>query len=158
MLLPRRERRWQSTPVRRLISLDPARLLAFNAALQIFVSCVFGVLMLVPMQPWGRALRPRLNAKALLATHLDWLMLAFMQLGAAFVFTQWPVTATRGVACALVFGGWVNPLPYLLRGFGIDAFVFAGPPVQRVAATLAGISVVAIIAAWATILHRFPVG
>jgi hypothetical protein len=133
-----------------------AALLAYNAALQILVSSVFGVGMLVPMQPWGRALRAHLNAKALLAAHLDWLMLAFMQLGAAFVFTRWPVTARIEVAWMLVFGGWANPLPYLLRGFGIDAFAMAGPPVQRVAAGFAGISVLAIIAAWSLILHRFP--
>jgi hypothetical protein len=56
----------------------------------------------------------------------------------------------------LVFGGWVNPLPYLVRGFGIDAFVFAGPPVQRAAASVAAVSVAAIIAAWVLILHGFP--
>lgn len=122
-------------------------LLAFNAALQILVSSFFGVLMLVPMQPWGRALRPRLDAKAMLAAHLDWLMLAFMQLGASFIFTRWPVTASTGTAWMLVFGGWVNPLPYLVRGFGVDAFVFAA----------AGISIAAIIGAWLLILHRFPV-
>lgn len=136
---------------------DPAALLAFNGALQILVSSLFGVLMLVPMQPWGRALRGRVNAKALLATHLDWLMLAFMQLGAAFIFSRWPATASLKAAWLLVFGGWVNPLPYLVRGFGIDAFVFAGPPTQRIAATIAGISVLAIIAAWVLVVHRFPV-
>ncbi|HLK37939.1 MAG TPA: hypothetical protein VKU41_14360 [Polyangiaceae bacterium] len=136
---------------------DPTTLLAFNAALQIFVSSVLGVFMLLPMQPWGRALRARVNAKALLATHLDWLMLAFMQLGAAFIFSRWPVTAGGSVAWMLVFGGWVNPLPYLVRGFGIDAFVFAGPPVQRLAAAVAGASVAAIVAAWALILYRFPI-
>ncbi len=138
------------------MSRDPATVLAFNAGLQILVSSLFGVLMLVPMQPWGRALRARMNAKALLATHLDWLMLAFMQLGASFIFAQWPATASSRVAWLLVFGGWVNPLPYLLRGFGIDAFVLAGPPVQRVAALIAGTSVAAIIAAWTLILLRFP--
>jgi hypothetical protein len=135
---------------------DPSALLAYNAALQILVSCLFGVLMLVPMQPWGRALRARVNAKALLATHLDWLMLAFMQLGASYIFWRWPVTARRSVAWMLAFGGWVNPLPYLLRGFGLDAFVFAGPLVQRLAAFVAGVSVAAIIAAWVLIVHWFP--
>jgi hypothetical protein len=139
------------------MSLEPATLLAFNAALQILVSSLFGLLMLVPMQPWGRKLRARLNAKALLATHLDWLMLAFMQLGASFIFTRWPVTAGVGVARMLVFGGWVNPLPYLLRGFGLDAFVFAGGLVQRAAALVAAVSVTAIITAWVLILHRFPI-
>jgi hypothetical protein len=135
---------------------DPIALLAFNAGLQILVSSLFGVLMLVPMQPWGRSLRPRMNAKAMLAAHIDWLMLAFMQFGAAFIFARWPVTASPAVAWMLVFGGRVNPLPYLVRGFGIDAFVLAGPPVQRAAALVAGVSVAAIITAWAIVLHRFP--
>jgi len=138
------------------MSRDPTMLLAFNAALQILVSSVFGVLMLVPMQPWGKALRARVNARALLATHLDWLMLAFMQFGASFIFSRWPATASPATAWMLVFGGWVNPLPYLIRGFGIDAFVFAGPPVQRIAASIAALSVAAIITAWVLILHRFP--
>jgi hypothetical protein len=136
---------------------DPTALLAFNGGLQILVSSLFGAGMLVPMQPWGRALRGRINAKALLATHLDWLMLAFMQFGAAFIFSRWPVTADSRTAWMLVFGGWVNPLPYLVRGLGIDAFVFAGPPTQRIAAAIALVSVVAIIAAWVMILHAFPV-
>jgi hypothetical protein len=138
------------------MSRDPSTLLAFNAGLQILVSSLLGVGMLVPMQPWGRALRARVQAKALLAAHLDWLMLAFMQFGASFIFTRWPATASGEAAWMLVFGGWVNPLPYLLRGFGIDAFVLAGPPVQRTAAAVAGVSVAAIIAAWVLILHRFP--
>jgi hypothetical protein len=135
---------------------DPATLLAFNASLQILVSCLLGWLMLVPMQPWGRALRPRTNAKALLAAHLDWLMLAFMQFGASFIFSRWPAAAGTTAAWMLVFGGWVNPVPYLLRGFGIDAFVFAGPPVQRASAFVSGVSAVSITAAWVMILHRFP--
>jgi hypothetical protein len=139
------------------MSRDPAALLAFNAALQILVSSLLGVLMLVPMQPWGRALRSRVNAKALLATHLDWLMLAFMQLGASFIFSRWPATAGDGPAWMLVFGGWINPLPYLVRGFGIDAFVFAGPPVQRTAALIAAASVAMIIAAWVIIVRRFSI-
>jgi hypothetical protein len=140
-----------------MMAMDPATLLAFNAAVQILVSSLLGVLMLVPMQPWGRALRRRVDAKALLATHLDWLMLAFMQLGASFLFSRWPATASSVAAWMLVFGGWVNPLPYLARGFGIDAFVFAGPPVQRGAALLAAVSVAAIIGAWFMILRRFPI-
>ena len=48
----------------------------------------------------------------------------------------------------LVFGGWTNALPYLLRGFGINAFVMGGNAVQRISAGIAGISVLAIIVAW----------
>lgn len=131
---------------------DPVLLLAFNAGAQVLVSSLLGALMLVPMQPWGKALRPRLHNKALLAVHLDLYMLAFMQWGAAFTMRAWPALASGPVAWMLVFGGWTNPMPYLLRGFGINAFVLAGAPVQRIAAGIAGCSVIAILVAWSRIL------
>lgn len=133
---------------------NPVLLLAFNAAAQVLVSSLLGTLMLVPMQPWAKGLRGRWNAKALLAMHLDLYMLAFMQWGAAFTMQQWPSTASTIAACLLVFGGWVNPLPYLLRGFGLNAFVFAGGGAQRFAAGVAGMSVLAIIVAWALLLRQ----
>ncbi|MGH7439951.1 MAG: hypothetical protein ACRENE_30040 [Polyangiaceae bacterium] len=138
-----------------MADIDPTALLAYSASLQIFVSSLLGALMLIPMQPWGKSLRPKLDMRALLATHLDWLMLAFMQGVAAFLFMHWPETKSRGVAIALVFGGWINPVSYLFRGFGVNAFAFAGPPLQRAAATLVGVSAACIIAAWAMILWRF---
>src|SRR4051812_630394 len=118
----------------------PIALLAFNGSLQILVSSLLGTAMLVPMQPWGRALLPKLNMKALLAVHLDWLMLAFMQFAAAFVMAQWPLTASVPAAWLLVYSGWMNATPYLFRGFGINAFVLAGPPKQLATALLAGTS------------------
>ena len=138
-----------------MLDIDPTALLAYNAGLQIFVSSLLGSLMLIPMQPWGKRLRPHIDFKALLSTHLDWLMLAFMQGVATFIFVHWPETKSRGVAIALVFGGWTNPVSYLLRGFGVNAFAFAGPPVQRVSAAIVGLSAACIITAWATILWRF---
>jgi hypothetical protein len=123
-------------------------LLAFNASLQIVFSSSLGFVMLVPMQPWGRRLRLPVERKALLAAHLDWLMLAFMQMGAAFVLDRWSLGAHRAIAWLLVLGGWVNPVPYLLRGAGIDAFVLAGSTKQRLAATLSGVSALSILVAW----------
>ncbi len=128
--------------------MDPVRLLACNAALQVLVSSLLGSFMLIPMQPWGKALLQRVNMKSLLATHMDWYMLAFMQWGAAFIMWHWPVTASVPVAWLLVFGGWTNALPYLLRGFGINAFVMGGGTLQRISAGVAGLSVMAILAAW----------
>ncbi|AKT41185.1 hypothetical protein [Chondromyces crocatus] len=128
---------------------DPVRLLAANGALQVLVSSLLGVYMLIPMQPWGKRLAPRVNMKSLLAAHLDWLMLAFMQWGAAFAMNTWSSTRSLAVALLLVFGGWTNPTPYLLRGAGINAFVLAGRPAQIVAASVAGLSSLAIIIAWA---------
>jgi hypothetical protein len=130
---------------------DPVAVLTVNAAAQVFVSSLLGWLMLLPLQPWGGALK-RLDLKALRSTHLDWLMLAFMQWGAAFVMSRFPAAASVLAAGLLVFGGWANALPYLFRGFGIDAFVLAGPPKRFAPASLAGLSSLAITVAWAKVL------
>jgi hypothetical protein len=135
--------------------IDPVALLAFNGGLQILFSSLFGVFMLVPMQPWGRRLVPKVNMKSLLAAHIDWIMLAFMQFAAAFIMRGWAATTSLTVACLLVAGGWVNPIPYLLRGWGIDAFVFGGPAKQRISAAISGASSAAIITAWGALLVRF---
>lgn len=136
------------------MSFDPVFALACNAAAQVLVSSLLGSFMLIPLQPWGKEIAGRVNMKALLATHLDWYMLAFMQWGAAFIMTQWPSTQAPWVAALLIFGGWTNALPYLLRGFGINAFVMGGNAVQRISAGIAGLSVLAILCAWTTILLR----
>lgn len=130
---------------------DPILVLATNGSAQILFSSLLGVFMLVPLQPWAQG-RPRVNAKALLAVHLDLLMLAFMQFAAAFVLGRWPLARGHTIAWLLVFGGWVNPSPYLFRGFGINAFVLGGPWPQRLAAGLGGVSVLAILIAWTLIL------
>lgn len=132
-------------------SMDPIYLLACNAALQVLVSSLLGTLMLIPLQPWGKRFAARVNMKSLLATHMDWYMLAFMQWGAAFIMWHWSSTASLPIAALLVFGGWTNALPYLLRGFGINAFVMGGNALQRISAAIAGVSVMAIITAWAVL-------
>jgi hypothetical protein len=136
------------------MKLDPTLLLSFNGGLQIVVSSLLGFFMLVPMQPWGRGLAGKVDMKALLAAHLDWIMLAFMQLAAAFIMRSWSATSSTGVAWLLVLGGWLNPTPYLLRGTGINAFVLAGPLKQRIAATIAGASALSILVAWIVLLLR----
>lgn len=40
---------------------------------------------------------------------------------------------------------------YLLRGFGINAFVLAGDTIQRIAAAIGGLSVLAILTAWSVL-------
>lgn len=110
--------------------------------------------MLLPMQPWAARLRSRWNAKSLLAVHLDLYMLAFMQWGAAFGMDRFPAIASAPIAWLLVFGGWMNPVPYLLRGFGINAFAFAGGAAQRAWAALGGLSALAITLGWALLLAR----
>jgi hypothetical protein len=136
------------------MSANPVWLLSLNASLQVLVSSLLGVVMLLPMQPWGKKLLPSFDPKALLSTHLDWLMLAFMQWGAAFCMAQFPHCRSSLAAQLLVFGGWTNALPYLLRAFRINAFVLAGPPKQLVSAAIAGLSSLAIICAWGLIVWR----
>ena len=75
--------------------MNSVQLLSCNAALQVLVSSLLGTLMLIPMQPWGKRVAARINMKSLLATHMDWYMLAFMQFGAAFIMDRWPSTASR---------------------------------------------------------------
>lgn len=136
------------------MSFDPVHALSCNAAGQVLASSLLGSFMLIPMQSWGKKLLPHINMKSLLATHLDWYMLAFMQWGAAFMMTRWSVLNEPWIAALLMFGGWINPLPYLLRGFGLNAFVMGGSAVQRLSAGVAGLSVLAILVAWVTILWR----
>lgn len=128
--------------------MGPSWLLSLSASLQIAFSSILGFVMLIPMQPWGKALRLPVDPKALVAAHLDWIMLAFMQFGAAFVVARWPIASAETAAWLLVFGGWLNPVPYILRGVGINAFAFAGGVKQRVSASIAGSSALAILVAW----------
>lgn len=135
-----------------LVTHDPVWLLAFNGGLQVFVSSLLGSLMLIPMQPWGRGLVEKVDMRSLLSAHLDWYMLAFMQWGAGWVMQQWPQTHSLSAAWLLVFGGWTNAMPYLVRGLGINAFAFAGDAKQRALAAISGLSALSILVAWALLL------
>lgn len=127
-------------------------LLAFNGSAQILVSSLLGLYMLVLMQPWARTLAARSPKwRDLLSAHLDWIMLALMQLAAAFLLGRFAVPHSRLIAWLLVFGGWANPVPYLVRGLGINAFVLGGPWKQRVAASLGLASVLALLLGWALV-------
>ncbi len=135
---------------------DPARLLALNAGAQIAFSSLLGWAMVVARQPWMRdraSMEERdhartLRHKAMTAAHLDWVMLAFMQGVAAFLLDRWPISSGATIAVLLVYGGWVNPVAYVFRALGVDAFAFAGGIGQRAAAAFAGSSSVAIVVAW----------
>jgi hypothetical protein len=137
---------------------DPVLLLSANASAQVLVSSLLGAAMLIPMQPWAAGLKAKVNLRALLSTHLDWLMLAFMQWGAAVTMMHWPVTRSLPTAVLLIAGGWANALPYLFRAFGINAFAMTGGLVQRAAAALSGLSSTAIIAAWGLVCWRIARG
>ena len=52
-----------------------------------------------------------------------------MQYGIAFGLHYLPLPHANPIAWLLVFGGWMNAFPYLIRGlFGINAFALCGPP------------------------------
>ena len=132
----------------------PVKLLVVNASIQILVSSFLGLLLLIPMQPWGKNfLKNVRNIHDLRSTHLDWLMLAFMQYGAAFALMHLPITHPGLIAGLLVFGGWMNATPYLVRGiWGINAFSLSGDGKQIFAASLGLISVLSILTAWSLIV------
>lgn len=129
---------------------NPVRLLIINATLQFLVSSLLGVLLLVPMQSWGKGLTRHVASMAdLRGTHLDWLMLGLMQYGIAFGLHTMPLPSSGLIACLLVFGGWMNAFPYLVRGlFGINAFTLGGPPRQIVCALIGLTSISSLITAF----------
>jgi hypothetical protein len=140
--------------------MEAAKLLRYNACAQIAVSSVLGTLMLLPMQPWFPWKVSGKTMKELLATHLDWYMLGFMQISAASVIQHHLKVENDAsnnmvnmIAKLLVFGGWMNPSAYIFRGLGVDAFVFSGTIKQKLAATLAGLSATSILLAWGGMVH-----
>jgi hypothetical protein len=131
--------------------MDPEQLLAWNAGAQIAFSSLLGWAMLIPRQPWGRRWQ-QLRSRDITAAHLDWMMLAFMQFGASYSLTRHAVAHDRWIAIALIAGGWLNPMPYALRAFGINAFSFSGDWKQRTSAAISGISSLLIAGAWITLV------
>ncbi|UQA54915.1 hypothetical protein [Polyangium aurulentum] len=135
------------------MNLDPSRLLALSAAAQLLFSSLLGVFMLVLMQPWGQAFARRApRLRDLGSAHLDWIVLALMQFGAAYALGCFPVPRAMLAAVLLVIGGWLNPLPYIARGLGINAFVLGGGRKQIAFALLGALSSAAIVAGWGMIL------
>ncbi len=134
--------------------MTPVKLLILNASLQIFVSSLFGFLLLIPMQPWGKSfLKGVRNLHDLRSTHIDLLMLAFMQYGAVFALMHLPVSKPGLVSCLLVFGGWMNATPYLVRAiWGINGFSLSGGGKQILSASIGLLSVLSILTAWSLVL------
>lgn len=135
-----------------MIPLEAARILVFSGALAILVSSLLGFAMLIPLQPWGQKLTKGMNFKQLMSAHLDWIMLGLMQALAGGVIVLFGLSPSAWVVWFMVAGGWLNPLPYVFRAFGINAFAFAGSMTQRAASALGGISSTMIVAAWFMIL------
>ncbi len=131
---------------------DAPKLLLFSGAASMLFSTFLGFMMLAPMQPWGRQLLKGMNFKQVGAAHLDWLMLGLMQGLAGGLVIVFAVTPQPSAVWAMMAGGWLNPLAYVFRAFGINAFSFAGSMTQRLAAVLGLGSSVAIAYAWISIL------
>lgn len=127
-----------------------AQWLVFSAALAFVWSSLVGFFMMIPhlRSPALSKATRGVNFKGLLSAHLDWIMLAFMQGLAAGLLILFNVAAERWIIISLIFGGWMNAVPYFLRAFGINAFVYGGGVIQRVASVLGGISVFLVTAAW----------
>ena len=133
---------------------EAARLLVFSGSASLFFASLMGAAMLVPMQPWGRKYAKGLNFRQIGAAHLDWIMLGLMQALAAGLIVLFALAPASWVVWAVVVGGWLNPLPYVFRGFGIDAFALAGGPLQRFAASLGAFSSTLILVGWAVLLFE----
>ena len=125
-------------------------LLAANAGAQIFFAVLLGWAMLLPTRPGSSG--QTIDHRQLWAAHLDWIMLGLSQTAAALIITEANLTHSALAAVLLIAGGWLNPLPYLFRAFGIDAFRYAGSMVQRASAALGGVSSVALTIGWLLLL------
>lgn len=108
-----------------------ARLLVTSGFLQVAVSALLGLWMLARMQPWMRAGRPRAGLKDIGAAHVDLILLGLLEIAAAWALEAFAIDEAGWIAGVLVIGGWLNPVPYVARGFGVNAFVLSGGVVQR---------------------------
>lgn len=125
------------------------RWLIWSGTLELFVSSLLGFLLLIPMQPWGKNFFRRIkNPVDLRHTHIDWLMLAFLQFAVAFALSQNPHPHEFRITALIIFGGWMNATPYLVRGvWGINAFSLSGDWKQVFFASLGLLSVLSILTA-----------
>ena len=126
-----------------------ARWLVLSASFAMLVACLVGVVMLVPTR---RSVAGGGYRRGLLSAHLDWIMLGLMEGLAAALCVLFTLRPAPWVIGALIFGAWANPLPYVFRAFGVDAFRFAGGAVQRLSATLGALSSLAIMIGWIALL------
>lgn len=128
------------------------KLLTLSAGTAILWSSLLGLFMMIPHMKLSAPALKKINFRHLLSAHLDWFMLAFMQSVAALLIFAFALQPPKWIVIALIFGGWMNAVPYFLRAFGINAFVFGEGRGQRAFYLLGGISVIAIISAWTALL------
>lgn len=137
-----------------LTPIAAAQYLVFSAALAFVWSSLLGFFMMIPHLRSAKLTQMTrgVNFRQLLSAHLDWIMLAFMQGLAAGLLILFDLAPAGWIVAALIFGGWMNAVPYFLRAFGINAFVYGGGVIQRVASVLGGISVFVVTAAWISLV------
>lgn len=135
-----------------MLPMESVKLLVFSGSLAVLFSSLLGVLMLIPLQAHQSKKQSNFNFKHMGAAHLDWIMLGFCQGLAAVLIWAFGLSVELWVVILMVFGGWANPLPYVFRAFGINAFQFSGSLLQRCAAMLGGLSSLAIVVSWAVLL------
>lgn len=139
-------------------TLIAAKLLVISGCLAIFFSSIMGALMAIPMQNPKLIASKTINFKQIGAAHIDWIMLGLMSAATGVLVSLFELTLWEPVVWAMVFGAWANPLPYLWRGFGVNAFVFEGGIVQRTATSFGIISATAILFAWGSIFYAIYTG
>ncbi len=133
--------------------IESAKILLFSGGAAILFSSLIGFLMLIPLQAHENKSTSRINLKHIGAAHLDWIMLGLMQGLAGGLILLFELAPPLWIVFLMVFGGWANPLPYVFRAFGINAFRFSGGAVQRLAAALGGLSSLSIVTAWLVLLY-----
>lgn len=112
-------------------SLSPADLLLSSFLLQILFTTLLGWVMLLPRQPWAKdhALATKLRSRDVTSAHVDWVMLALVQLGAAVVLPRCQArlaASPHTIAWCLIYNGWAAPFVYFLKAFGINGFRATG--------------------------------
>lgn len=134
------------------------KLLFLSGCLAVFSSSWLGVVMFLPLQRPQKATGKGVNFKQIGAAHVDWILLGLMSAAAGGLTFLFELRLTPFIIWAMIFGAWANPLPYVWRAFGINAFVFSGGPVQRIAAMFGGASSIAILTAWGAIFYAIVTG
>jgi hypothetical protein len=131
----------------------PVHWLLVSAALEIIVASLLGFIMLIPMQPRFSELRTSWPpTRALMSVHLDLVMLGFMQMLAGLAMRALPGPFDRLAALLLIPSGWLNVGPYAWRLVGVNAFAFAGGPLQRFAALTSLAGTLALTGGWVALL------
>lgn len=117
---------------------EPARILIANALVQITFTAWFGGWLLYRLHLAKR----RSGMRDLVAAHVDWVILGLVQVAVAYASNSCGAHDVTLPAALLAVAGWLNPVPYLARGAGVNAFEFGGSRLQRVLAAVGAMSVV----------------